>query len=185
MTYYYIGKEKKIQYHGHPIDQKLVIRMRPVIATYRQVPLHKQFFKLMEWARDNGLILPKGSIIAALRENLDTNPIRVEEDHHFRLAVCEFRKWLGAIAGMVVYAYKGRVGKTLQQLYRPLRNKKEYMEIAGNHIANVINGATARHTQNLEILRKSQKQIDKIIEEYSSQIDVEVGIPSKKRRNKH
>ena len=183
---YYIGNEHPRKDVKVPINQTMVIRCRPVIANYRTTPLHKQFFKLMEWCRDNSIILSKGTIIATLRPKLDVRPITREELDHFNVVVFYFRKWLGALAGMVVYAYRDRLSKTgpIEWLFRPLKNKREYMKFAGKRIEAIDTGLRNRHSENIELLSMTQSQIERRINAVSVEIDNEVNLPNDKRKNR-
>lgn len=130
------------------------------------------------------MVLPKGTAIAILRGKLDVNPITRQELDRFNVVVWSFRKWLGVLAGMVVYVDKAKLTKTgpFMQVYRPLKNKREYMNLVGKHMERVDKGIADRHSDNLKLLSMTQKQIDRMIQETSVQIDIEVGLPTERRR---
>jgi hypothetical protein len=164
------------------IDQRMVIRCRPVIADYKVTPLPKQFFKLMEWCRDNNVALTKGTVISILRRKMDTNEINKRELWRFGAVIHDFREWLGALAAMVVYTYKD--AKTKQWMFRPLSNKSEYMKVAGRHIEKVRGAMQERHNDNLTTLSLPQKEIERRIQEISKEIDIEVGLPPQQNRKR-
>lgn len=176
---YNIGDERFRRPLYMPINERMVIQCRPIVQKYKKTPLHKQFFKLMEWCKENDIVLPKGTAIAILRKALDTRPIKREELDHFNVVVYDFRKWLGTLAGMVVYQFRARLKKNspVEVVYRPLKDKAEYMAIAGRHIENVRDGADNRHESNLNLFKMTQKQIDGLIDEVSTQIDMEAELP--------
>jgi hypothetical protein len=183
---YYIGNEKEGKPYPVLIRDSMLIKYRPVVDQYRTVPLYKQFFKMMKICRDNDSFLTRGECIAILRKRLSTDqPTKLEMDH-FNTEVFFFRKWLGALSGIVAYTFRMEVvaGRGFEWVFRPLKNKKEYLRYAGKHIKNVEKGLNTRHAQNLAVFALSKKEINRMIEEKDDEINLEADIQIQSKRNK-
>lgn len=185
---YFIGGEKPKPLPYMHIRTQMLPKYRPVISAYRTLPLHKQFFKLMVVCRENDVFITKGETVAILREFLSTKQPNKHELDHLNTAIFQFRKWLGSLAGMVVYGDKILINGKINIIFKPIKTKREYMKIAGQHIERVTTGLELRHTENLQILKLTDRQIRNKIDELSNEIDAEAELPNptptKRKRRK-
>lgn len=149
---------------------------RVVKERYKSIRLHKQFYKVMELARDNNQIITAAELVCIFKPQITTAQPTKEEMTRLRQIVYYFRKEYGALSGILAYQFKLDLnkGNGAEPVFRPIKNKQDYMQIVGRHLVNVGQSELDRHKENLALLRKTPKQIEKIIDEASLEIDQEV-----------
>ena len=167
------------------IRTPVVFQYRATRDNYKTTSLQKQFFKIMELAKLNDQKISKGEAIAILRKKISTlQPTRAELTA-LRNVVSRFRAEFGVIAGILAYTFKDnlRKGNGVEWFYKPLKTKREYQNVVGKHMKMTKTGIATRDTENLELLNKTQKQIDELIKQTSQEIDVEVGFNGSQNSN--
>jgi hypothetical protein len=173
---YFLGNEKRGRVQAFYMRTPTIAKYRGAIDAYRTLRVFKQIFEVMKICKENGGYITKGEFIAILRQDLDTaNPNKQELDH-FNTEIYKFRRWLGALAGILVYVTHERLNekdfKGMEWIYRPIRNKTEYKKVR-QHIEVTHAGLEQRNAENLELLSMTQKQIENRIKEVAEQLDLE------------
>jgi hypothetical protein len=174
--------------HTMTLRTAVIFKYRAIKDHYKRVRLYKQFFKIMELARENNQIMTFGEMIAVLREKLNTSQPTSGEIRRLKQIVYYFRRMLGALSGILAYQFRYdlKKGNGPEPVFRPIQSKREYMDIVGKHMENVKESIEDRHTENLELLKMTPRQIENMIREASAEIDIaaEFGEDEDKRKRK-
>lgn len=172
--YYFLGNERHRRPQSFYIRPKIVAKYRGALAGYRTLRVFKQIFEAMDMARENDEWLTKGEFVAILREDLNTDNPSSAELNHFNTEVFKFRRFLGAVAGILMYVKHEYVEqiKGMEWIYRPLQSKREYKPVE-KHMQIVINGLTERMAANRQLLEMTPRQIEKRLQEFRDELELE------------
>ncbi len=172
--HYFLGNERHNRPQQFLMRSNVIAKYRGAIQQYRTLRVFKQIFEVMNICRENGGYIAKGEFVAILREQISTEFPTGAELNHFNAEVFMFRRWLGALAGMLVYVRREHVASihALEWIYRPIKTRQDYEEVR-RHINKTSRGLDKRNEENLKLLSKTPKQIDAMIEDVAEQLDLE------------
>lgn len=173
---YFLGNEKRHRPQTFYIRSNVVAKYRGAIETYRTLRVFKQIFQVMKIVKENGGYITKGEFVSILREDLSTINPTAPELNHFNTEIFKFRRWLGALAGILVYVKHERLNEKdfqgMEWIYQTIGNKTEYKKIR-KHIELTQTGLETRNNENVQLLNMTRKQIEARIKEIAEELDLE------------